>query len=142
MYYEKYSNIDSMESFLWSVRLLRNAAAHNNCLLNTLKTPYGYRVKPNKKVINYLSQIKDISRTARNSRMQNPVIHDFIVTLYVFNQAITSEKVKNSTLIELKELIDIRMPRNKEFFSKNQILMAHYDFVKKVVDYFYGLCII
>lgn len=56
MYYRKYKNKDSMGRFLWSVRLLRNAAAHNSCLLNSLRTPYNYDVIPNKRVINYLSK--------------------------------------------------------------------------------------
>jgi len=31
--------------------------------------------------------------------------------------------------------------RNKDFFEKNQVLIAHYDFAKKVIDYFHGLCV-
>lgn len=141
MYYKKYRSRESMGKFLWSVRLLRNAAAHNSCLLNSLRTPYQYNVRPNQKVINYLSKIERISRTARGSRMKNPVMHDFIVTLYVFNNIISSKKVKDITMTELKNLVDNRMSRNKEFFEKNQILTAHYDFAKKVIDYFYELCV-
>ncbi|RXM74055.1 Abi family protein [Clostridium tetani] len=141
MYYGKYKNKDSMGRFLWSVRLLRNAAAHNSCLLNSLRTPYNYDVIPNKMVINYLSKVKGISRTARGNRMRNPVMHDFIVTLYVFNNIASSKEIKVSTMTELKDLVDNRISRNKEFFKKNQILTAHYDFAKKVIDYFYDLCV-
>lgn len=141
MYYRKHRSRESMGKFLWSVRLLRNAAAHNSCLLNSLRTPYRYDVRPNQKVINYLSRIESISRTARGSRMRNPVMHDFIVTLYVFNNVISSKKVKEITMTELKDLVDNRMSRNKEFFEKNQVLTAHYNFAKKVIDYFYDLCI-
>lgn len=141
MYYKKYWNRESMGAFLWSIRLLRNAAAHNSCLLNSLRTPYRYNIRPNQRVINYLSKIENISRTARGSRMKNPVMHDFIVTLYVFNKVISSKKVKEITMTELKDLVDNRMPRNKDFFEKNQVLIAHYDFAKKVIDYFHGLCV-
>ena len=41
----------------------------------------------------------------------------------------------------LKDLLDNRMYRNKEFFEKNQVLTAHYDFAKKIIDYFHDLCI-
>ncbi len=141
MYYGKYKNKDSMGDFLWSVRLLRNAAAHNSCLLNSLRTPYNYTVTPNQKVINYLSKIDGISRTTRGSRMKNPVMHDFIVTLYVFNKVISSKKVKEITMAELKDFVDNRIYENKESFEKNQVLIAHYDFAKKVVDYFYSLSV-
>ena len=55
-------------------------------------------------------------RTARGNSMKNPVMHDFIVTLYVFNNVISSKKIKEITLTELKNLIDNIMPRNKDFF--------------------------
>lgn len=141
LYYNKYPSKDSLEDYLWSVRLLRNAAAHNSCLLNSLKTPYNYRIRSNRRVLHYISRIDSISRTARTKRMKNPVIHDFIVTLYVFNQVVSSRKAKEATIEELKNLVDNRMTRSKEFFEKNQILTANYDFVKKVIDYFYSLCI-
>lgn len=141
MYYKKYENKNSMGKFLWSVRFLRNAAAHNSCLLNSLRTPYNYTVRPNQRVINYLSKIDGISRAARGNRMKNPVMHDFIVTLYVFNNIITSNKVKEITMLELKDLVDNRMTRNKHYFEKNQIITSNYEFVKKVIDYFYELCI-
>ena len=141
MYYKKHKNKNSMGDFLWSVRLLRNAAAHNSCLLNSLRTPYNYTVIPNQKVINYLSKLDGISRTARGSRMKNRIMHDFIVTLYVFNNVISSKKVKAITMTELKELIDNRMTRNKQYFQKNQTITSHYDFAKKVIDYFYNLSV-
>ena len=73
--------------------------------------------------------------------MKNPVVHDFIVNLYVFNNIIGSKMVKEITMGELKELVDNRMSRNKEFFEKNQVLTSNYDFAKKVIDYFYDLCV-
>jgi abortive infection bacteriophage resistance protein len=141
MYYMKYKIKESLEEYLWSVRLLRNAAAHNSCLLNSLRTPYNYGVKPNEKIIHELSKIESLGRKARNNRMKNPVMHDFIVTVYVFNNIITSKKIRSITMQELKDLIDNRMTRNSAYFKANQILTSHYDFVKKVVDYFYELSI-
>lgn len=141
IYYRKYKTKGSMEKYLWSVRLLRNAAAHNSCLLNSLRTPYNYAVRPNERVINYLSKIEGVDREARKKRMRNPVMHDFIVTLYVFNNIITSKRIKEVTMLELKSLVDERMTRSKTYFEKNQILTSHYDFAKKVIDYFYELSV-
>lgn len=118
MYYKKYEDRNSMGRFLWSVRLLRNAAAHNSCLLNSLRTPYNYKIRPNQRVINYLSKIDGISRKARGNRMKNPVMHDFVVTLYVYNNIITSKKIKEITMLELKDLVDNRMTKNKYYFEK------------------------
>ncbi len=122
VYYEKYKTKGSMEKYLWSVRFLRNAAAHNSCLLNSLRIPYSKRVTLNMRIMNFISKIDGISRVARSSKMKNPVRHDFVVTLYVFNNVATSKKLKKKTMGELKDLIDGRFIANKEFFIKNHFL--------------------
>ena len=71
--------------------------------------------------------------------MGNPVVHDFVVTLYVFHKIISSEGVKNNTMLELKELFDKRMVRNKHYFEKNQIITSHYKFMEIIIDYLYKL---
>lgn len=40
LYYLKYPSKNEFGSYLWSIKFLRNAAAHNNCLLNSIKSPY------------------------------------------------------------------------------------------------------
>lgn len=140
-YYEKYKTKGSMENHLWSVRFLRNAAAHNNCLLNSLRIPYSKEINPNKKAMNIISKISEISRESRQSRMKNPIIHDFIVSLYVFNNIVTSEGIKKNYMNELKDFVDNRMIRNKEYFQDNQLIISYYKFVKNIIDYFYDLSI-
>lgn len=141
IYYQKYKTKGSVEKLLWSVRFLRNAAAHNSCLLNSLRIPYSKNINPNMTVMNFLSKIDGIDRTARQNKMKNPVVHDFVVTLLVFNKVVTSDKIKRNTMGELKDLVDNRFTENKEFFKKNQLILSYYDFIKKIIDYFYALCV-
>lgn len=142
LYYRKYKTKNSMEAYLWSVRFLRNAAAHNNCLLNSLKTPYNVRIKPNRQINSIISRIPGIKPNARRKKMSNPVIHDFVVTLYVFKNIVYSEGVRKHIMGELKDLIDNRMVKNRAYFEKNDLIKSHYKFIKKIVDYFYNLCIL
>lgn len=45
LYYDTYpSKENNYSNYLGSVKFLRNAAAHNNCLLNSLKTPYNIKI--------------------------------------------------------------------------------------------------
>lgn len=141
MYYNKYNTKGSMEKHLWSVRFLRNAAAHNNCLLNTLRTPYSKKIRPNHRVLNFISGIDGISRESRKDKMKNPVIHDFVVSLYVFNNVVTSEGIKRHAMLELKDSVDNRMVRGKEYFQENQLIVSYYGFLKIIIDYFYELSI-
>lgn len=64
LYYEKYSSKNSMIKYLWSVKFLRNAAAHNSCLINSLKSPYT-RIRKNKNINTYISKIDDIKTEER-----------------------------------------------------------------------------
>jgi len=89
----------------------------------------------------YVSKIAGIGRKARNNKMKNPVIHDFVVMLFVFNNVVTSEDIKKRTMEELKNFIDGRCIANKDFFQKNQLIRSYYVFVKKIIDHFYGLCV-
>lgn len=139
-YYQKYPNSDSMVNHLWSVKFLRNAAAHNSCLLNTLKSPYT-GVRANKQINTYVSKINGVKKEERIKKLKNPIIHDFVVTLYVFDYFTKNNNTKYSTFKELKDLIDTRFIENKDYFIKNQIIVTHYNFIKKIVDYFYSNCI-
>lgn len=141
IYYKKYKTENSMERYLWSVKFLRNAAAHNNCLLNSLKIPYNTGIEPNRQINNLISKIPGINPNSRKKKMQNPVIHDFVVTLYVFQNIIASEKIKKHTMIELENFISDRVLRNKDYFEKNELIKSYYKFIKKTIDYFYDLCV-
>lgn len=138
MYYEKYPSSNSMVEYLWSVKFLRNAAAHNNCLLNSLRMPYSIDIKPNKKVNTYISKISGINPTMRKKKMKNPLIHDFIVCLYMLTFLACGSSVGQKTLFEIKELFEGRFLRNKHYFSRNNVIISYYCFTKTIVDHFHS----
>lgn len=139
LYYQKYPNLNDMSKYLWPVRNLRNAAAHNNCLINSLKNPYstGCIINPNLKVLNYVSKISGIGRETRKNKMRNPVIHDFVVSLYLFNKIVSSEDLRIYSMIELQDFVDKRLARHRDYFCGNGPISSSYDFLKKVVDHVY-----
>lgn len=141
MYYQKYKTAGSINNYLWSVKFLRNAAAHNNCLINSLKKPYSTRIKLNKEINTIVSKIPGITAEVRKKKMANPIVHDFVVSLFVFNGIVSSQKIKKHTMEELKELMEGRFKRNKSYFEKNQLIVSYFNFVKIIVDYFYAKCI-
>lgn len=141
MYYNKYPSKENMCRYLWSVKFLRNAAAHNSCLLNSLRNPYNTRINLCKDINTFISKINDISSDIRKRKMSNPIINDFVVTLYIFNNVVKSQQIKKHSMEELKTLIDSRLIRNKSYFEKNQLIVSYYRFIKIIVDYFYSKCI-
>ena len=118
---------------LYSVRDLRNAAAHSNCLINRLQKG---NIKPSVKVIKFVSQIDGIGTSMRKTKLSNKFLCDFVTLLYIYKEFITSDDVKRNRFTEIKEFIDGRVIRNMQYFEKNECIKSAYIFVKKIVDYF------
>lgn len=139
LYFSQYPSKNNMSKLLWSSRMMRNAAAHNNCLLNSLKKPYTYdskTISKNWEVARFVSDIPGIREDARVKKMANPVIHDFLVTLYLFDRVVSSEMVKSHTFKELKKNVTERFSKHAEYYSKNEVIKSSFDFLSKVVDFY------
>lgn len=135
MYFSFYRYQDSLINCLKPIQFLRNAAAHNNCLINRLHGPYSRTISINLKVENYVATIKDIKATARNKKMENPLVHDLMTMLYVYQKVVTSEATMSHMKRELQDLID-RFARHEAYFKNNSLILSYFDFFKKVVDNF------
>lgn len=128
----KYKAINT--SIINLVRGLRNACAHNNCILANLKKGNSYRPK---EIGIAVSAIPEINARQRNNRLSNRPMLEFVATLYLYREVV-SPNVKASRLVELKELFFVRMPRNKEYFVDNQLITTNYEFACKVIKGFFG----
>ena len=136
LYYQKYPSKGNLSSYLWSIKFLRNAAAHNNCILNSLKAPYQLSFPKNKDIIFEVSKIKTISAKSRDTWLQNPVIHDFVILIFVYLHIIKSAGIKQNGIEQLLWLFYERMPHHGVFFEKNMSIKEAYKFTQKVVTTF------
>ncbi len=139
-YYEKYQNehMNKITECLFSVRQIRNAAAHNNCLLNNIGYTKPSPIKPTHRLLSELSKIKGVSSYVKRKRMSNQVIHDFVSVLYVFDNIVTSEKVKHYTYNNLKDNFSQRLYKHIDYFEKNADVYSNLNFLKKVLDTYCG----
>lgn len=133
LYYSKYPSKNEFGSYLWSIKFLRNAAAHNNCLLNSIKSPYKVVLHKNKDILFEISKIKTISEKSRITWMQNPVIHDFVILVYVYLNVIKSTDIKRKGIEQLKWLFEDRMLAHKDYFEKNTSIKECYRFTSKII---------
>ena len=122
---------------MYSIRDLRNATAHSNCLINKLQKGTN---KPSVKIIKFVSNIDGIGKSMRDNKLSNKFLYDFISLLYVYNEFVISDIVKEKRFTEIKEFINGRVIRNKEYFEKNECIKTAYTFVKKIVDYISKTC--
>ncbi len=81
---------------------LRNAVAHNTCVLNELgKKDNLY--SPDYNVIKYLKDC-NIGKETRNNKLKNSRIRQITYVLYMFNYMVTSEGIKENVAKEINSL--------------------------------------
>ncbi|MGF6375813.1 hypothetical protein M2140_000883 [Clostridiales Family XIII bacterium PM5-7] len=139
LFYEEFPEAKNGINFTYpmlSIKNLRNAAAHNNCILNQLTKGVPSEVHTNGKITSYVSSIPTISKDHRKNCMKMQAVHDFVTLLFVLDNAVESEGVKRKIIEELRELINVRMLKHKDYFKTNNELKTVHEFIKKIVDSF------
>lgn len=119
------------------VRQIRNAAAHNNCIINDLKPNYedDGKLKWGEPVyITKFMKSAGIKQNSMQKKLSNRRLSQMIHLLYAYNKIVTSSNSRSLRLAELKSLVNNRMTENKVFFTTNQLLTTTYDVFAKVVD--------
>lgn len=127
----KINFLDIDNRLLNSVRDLRNASAHNSCLINRLNTGNN---KPLSEIDKYIDGISGIGPSSKNKKLRNKFIYDFVTLIYVYFKIIQSSKMREKQKEMLKDLICVRMQQNIHYFDSNLLVKSSFDFLKKVVD--------
>lgn len=142
MYYQTYNSPNYID-YLKSVKFLRNAAAHSNCLLSSIMKPKGEKkFKKTMQLTNSLANAKtQISEHARAKYMAYPVFHDFVALLFVYNDLLkvaANRNMRDKTMNKLKSFFcdeDGRVLLHRDFFTKNQVITEAYKFIASVIMY-------
>ncbi len=134
-YYDKYMLSNPLKEVLFPVRCLRNAAAHNNCILNSLKRLDHSSFTINKGVNSYVSKIKSISSASRSHCLAVPALHDFAALLMVYINIISSKPSLYHTIQDLKDFLE-RFNRHSDYYKSNNNIKKTFVFFKKLIDNF------
>ena len=129
-----YSDPIVNNKFMNTVRDIRNAAAHSNCLINRLFEPLRTGQQVDSNISTYIKTIPNISSAARTKNLNYRVIYNFVTLLYVYDRVVPEGIAKQRRLSELKELFNVRMIAHKDYFQSNNKITGIYNFMKKVVD--------
>lgn len=118
-----------------SVRRIRNACAHNVCILSSFKAAPGFKsdLETN---FELLQGNLGIGNGTISSCMKVPLLNDFAVMLSVYTKLIASPKIKEITLQEIKDFFDGRMIYRKQYFEGNVDIKNAYQFARRVLDYY------
>ena len=118
-----------------SVRRLRNAAAHNTCMISNLKPQNWFKSDIE---INFelLGAKLDVGNGVISSCLKAPVLNDFAVMLSNYVKLISSPKIKEKTLEEIQDFFNGRMILHKDYFENVNEIKNAYHFAKAVLDYY------
>jgi len=115
-----------------TVKSLRNACAHNNCILANLRVDLS--CIPNTNISRFVSTVPGIGKTARKRNLSRRPLLEFVTLLFVY-KLFVSESLKKHRFAELKKLVNDRMKRNSSFFKDQQAIVSAYKFLQKIVDF-------
>lgn len=131
-FHEVYGIKNKYTANINTVKSLRNACAHNNCILANLKIDES--CKPNGNISRFVSQIVGIGEEERKRNLSRRPLMEFVTLLFVYDRFV-NDSLKQHRLKELRELVNERMTRNRDFFVEQQSILSAYKFLQKVVDF-------
>ena len=111
---------------------LRNAVAHNSCVLSDLDKKDN-SFTPDFKIIKFLKEC-GIGKETRSNKLSNSRIRQIIYTLYMFNEIVTSEGIKKNINEDINELFFGRIIYHKEYYNNNELLKSVYEYFKKIIE--------
>ncbi len=113
------------------VKSLRNASAHNNCLLHNLNIDKN--VRPPQKLSEIFSKIPNT--TARKKKLKSRLILELSALIYVYSIVVDSH-IKDDRIIEINNFFFVRLEKNKNIFKKNDLLWSSAVYIRDVVKYY------
>lgn len=119
---------------LKSVKSLRNACAHNSCIIN------GFRSGIEKLPYETPRAITDALNTAgvkngksRRAKLRNPRMGQIAATLYAYNKLVTSDNARKRDNANLRRLRD-RCDLHRDYYEKDNALVSFFDFMSRMFD--------
>lgn len=130
-YYGYYQQKRNYINVLNLVKSLRNACAHNNCIIHDLRKG---SCKYSHEISDFVSGICTISKSERKDKLTIRPLLEITALIYVYENTVF-EPVKHHRYNELKSLVNERMVKHADYFRDQQIISSSYNFIKKVVDF-------
>ena len=133
-FFAAYYNLEDKKYvfILREVNKLRNAVAHNSCVLSDLdKKDNNHR--PDILIINYLKDC-GIGKENRDNKLKNSRIRQITYILYLFNIIVSSNGVKRNVNYEISKLFYGRIILNRKYYTNNELLKSIYQYFDKIIE--------
>lgn len=118
---------------LTTIKELRNAAAHSNCLIHDM----GVKDSIHKPNFGMLRALNGITKATKDSQLKNERMRQIITLLYTHTVMVTSVGVHEHTKANLNDLVS-RMYHHIDYYDGNDNILASFGFFKKAIDILYS----
>ena len=115
-----------------AIKELRNAVAHNNCIINELYEKNA--IRGNYEILKALG-LGGITKSERESKLCNERVRQIVTTLYTHKKIVLSDGVRVNQKLGLNSVAE-RMFRNIAYYDSNPKIKTFFEFFKKLVDIF------
>lgn len=134
-FYESRYSIQIMPNnkFMNTIRDLRNASAHNNCLINTIANNLDKTKQPDIRIVNFIKDLNAVGSTSRQTNLRNFFAYDMVTLLFVYDSLIPNNK-KKSTYIMLNNLMTKGLTDHYDYFETNSKIKGVYEFLSRIID--------
>ena len=129
-FYTENYNIDKKVSVfnLYTIKSLRNIAAHNSCVLHTLTIPPIKEMNTSTTLKQILRNKKILSRNKNEIKI--PLIHDFLCLIFVFSELCPNTEIKRKITKKIMDYFT-KCEKRSEYFNHEPLILKRYKFVKK-----------
>lgn len=136
-YQDEYKdNIIPNNKFINTVRDLRNATAHNNCVINAIASNLETTKQPDARLNRFIKQLNVVSDESRSKNMHNRFEYDFVTLLYVYDKVVPLRD-KIDKFEKLCNFIHEELSEHLNYFKSNSKLVGVYNFLIKIIDKLY-----
>ena len=116
---------------LMAVKSMRNACAHNNCIINDLG-PQRLGRRLDTAISREVGAIASIGKRTRDSRMDNERVRQIVTTLYM-HRILATAGVKLHRADSL-HVFTSRMMKNLTYYQGNQVINSTFLFLEHIID--------
>ena len=136
---ERFADSHMQQGFylLLMCKTLRNAAAHNSCILNDLSAR-DTRLRTNRQVSLALGAVPGLTKGVRIKKMKNERIQQ-LVTLFYTYQATRAQGASRALTQQKLALFVNRLNMHSAYFSGNDLLSSTFSFLLAIIDKWYDI---
>lgn len=130
---ERFNDRSMLDEFylLQSVKSLRNACAHNNCILNDMSSGNPMH-EPRYALLRAIGNVKEIGQDQRRTRLSNDRLQQIATSLYLHHH-LASEGVRCHRAESLAIFVE-RMNKHIDYYKGNDQITSSFDFITKLIQ--------